>query len=415
MFSILMTLALTCGFALTPETPPFHILPDASSWTYLKYQSQKNRSLLRNTNIIKVLEPIEEALQIGERNLQWLQHMNSFRSEADQLKISRLNQANVYPLASPAKYSPKIIAETTRHLKEQMPRDLAKILYSSQDFPQNPPVDDSIYEEWARKVDRNYQLASRWKLLSPYLPHFTQRQDQDVRGFYFLSNLPELENKLRDYNQLESQEKSEITNWLIQMCLNQGKKNFQTCHNELQMQTANQRAYEYYLVLLPQSQKIWDSFFKLYNPRPDLVWTKEKPNLAVLPFLNPENLDIINFLSANIEKAWRWNDWQLKLQFQDQADVRIQFKPGITPNVNQLGGNLITMDSNAPLNDWDAQITVMHEFGHVLGFTDCYIEFYDSAEEAMVNYQLELDNLMCSRRGKFLPRHFEDLKSAYFR
>jgi len=52
------------------------------------------------------------------------------------------------------------------------------------------------------------------------------------------------------------------------------------------------------------------------------------------------------------------------------------FEPGVTPHVNGIGGRIITMDANAPLDDYDVSWTIRHEYGHVLGFPDCYVEFY---------------------------------------
>ena len=46
----------------------------------------------------------------------------------------------------------------------------------------------------------------------------------------------------------------------------------------------------------------------------------------------------------------------------------------------------------------NVQWTIRHEFGHVLGFPNCYLEFYDNDTATMVSYQLDVTNLMCSRR-----------------
>jgi hypothetical protein len=86
-----------------------------------------------------------------------------------------------------------------------------------------------------------------------------------------------------------------------------------------------------------------------------------------------------------------------------------------TPHVNGLGGSEITMDAIRPLNDYSNRWTIRHEYGHTLGFPDCYVEFYDIDREMIVNYQLDLDNLMCSRRGHLQEKQFEELKENYFK
>jgi hypothetical protein len=72
------------------------------------------------------------------------------------------------------------------------------------------------------------------------------------------------------------------------------------------------------------------------------------------------------------------------------------------------------MDENEPLTEYLAQWTIRHEFGHLLGFKDCYVEYYDTGLKAMVNYPLDPTNLMCSRLGHLQPQHLEVLKAAYF-
>ena len=73
------------------------------------------------------------------------------------------------------------------------------------------------------------------------------------------------------------------------------------------------------------------------------------------------------------------------------------------------------MDANAPLTEYDVKWTIRHEYGHVLGFPDCYLEFWDKELKAIVSYQLDTSDLMCSRRGHLKQRHFDALRDAYFR
>ena len=140
--------------------------------------------------------------------------------------------------------------------------------------------------------------------------------------------------------------------------------------------------------------------------------------LATMPFKNPSDPIVRQWLIDNIEDEWRLDGWNFKLNFQTGWSwnmAEVVFEPGATPHVNGLGGNTITMDANQALQEYGTRWTIRHEFGHVLGLPDCYIEFFDTEKDVMVSYQLDLDNLMCSRRGKLQKLHYEELKRAYFR
>ncbi len=64
------------------------------------------------------------------------------------------------------------------------------------------------------------------------------------------------------------------------------------------------------------------------------------------------------------------------------------------------------------MTEYDVQWTIRHEFGHVLGFPDCYIEFYEQASGEIINYQIDTSNLMCSRMGHIQEKHFAELKRS---
>jgi hypothetical protein len=219
---------------------------------------------------------------------------------------------------------------------------------------------------------------------------------------------------LRSFDTLSDDRKKETRIWLLQMCQN-SEGPMLDCAAEVEKSIAKKAAYEFYLKYLPGSQDIWDSYFSLHNPRPEIEWTAANPLKMLVPFQDPKDSKILDFLRVNIQDEWKWDKWQLVLDFKSSADIHVEFEPGVTPHVNDLGGNTITMDNNTPLTEWDVQWTIRHEFGHVLGFTDCYLEFYDPKEKAIINYQLDVENLMCARSGRMQQRHYETLKNSYLK
>jgi hypothetical protein len=292
------------------------------------------------------------------------------------------------------------------------------VLFEGADFPKNPPVDESRYILWGHAMDRVYQLAARWVLMQPYLAYLQERKAMDVRGFYFLSRIADLEQELAQWSQLSSEKQTQYREWLTDLCYN-SKGLGQDCTQELSSQIAANDVVTYYKTYQQAGQDTWDYFFAIPTQRTDVQWTLEQNNVMKVPFLIPDSDKILSFLRDNIEDEWRTATWNLRLDFQKSAHTEniphLSFAPGVTPHVNAIAGNIITMDQNAPLDEWDVRWTIRHEFGHVLGFLDCYLEYYDPNEKAITSYQFDLTNLMCSRQGKFQTQHFETLKKAYLK
>jgi hypothetical protein len=134
-------------------------------------------------------------------------------------------------------------------------------------------------------------------------------------------------------------------------------------------------------------------------------------------FADPKDSKIASFLKDNIEDEFSFADWSLKMEFVDLARgvSRLEFKSGVTPHVNKLGGNIITMDKASSIDEYDIKWTIRHEYGHILGLPDCYFEFYDSKNQMGVSYQIDTSDLMCSRAGDFNERLYLELKKAYYK
>jgi hypothetical protein len=170
---------------------------------------------------------------------------------------------------------------------------------------------------------------------------------------------------------------------------------------------------EFYSQYFAGSKKLWDNFFVIpsYAARSDFSWNGNMMNVV---FNTPSIPKFMPYLKNNIEEEFRWNGWSLKMTFgKYPSGPKLVFEPGVVPHVNGLGGDTITMDSNQPIEEYESQWTIRHEFGHVLGLPDCYHEFYDTELRAYVNYQLDVTDLMCSRAGNMKERIYLELKKAY--
>lgn len=387
-----------------PQLPD--IPPDASGFEY--------RELLRSQQRTQGNDGLDTVLRMGERNLDWLNFINAKRPEGKKISFTSKGTQTGIPIDSPNTYNPTLILNTYQKLKADYPKELADVIFAGASFPENPPVDEKVYIEWSRKLDRSYQSAARWRTMQPWLSSLAARRRNDIRGYYFLSRLTDRTQRFANFASLPETEKQTLGEWLVGMCFNLGQSTLPECRQKWnQVVGAKKNPEEFYQNYLSASAGIYNSFFRIpsYAARSDFSWSAK--GLRV-PFLNPETNEVRRFLVDNVEDEWKWNTWSLNIDLVSSGPhAQIVFEPGVTPHVNGLGGDTITMNASQPLTEYDAQWTIRHEFGHVLGLPDCYVEYYDSDRQWIVNYQIDIENIMCSRRGHVKSENVAELKRVY--
>lgn len=359
---------------------------------------------------------IEQWLGWGKRTLQWVDLVNDERSEENKISLSSPETQTGNPTSNPRIYNFKIIKDSWVQLQKDMPRSLRDVIWGTSPLSSHIPISENDFVKWLLEVDRAYQLSARYKLRKPWQLFMSGDANRDVRGFLNLKNDKNINQKLSTWNTLNQNTKKQLTADLSQICINSGEFAID-CSDQLNKAIRQNTVVSFKNRYMPAGQKNYDRFFLIVQKRTDIVWPQNQPNLMILPFRDPQDSQIFNFLKDNIEDEWRLGSWKLNLNFIINPlgnTAYVRFIPGATPNVNGLAGSIITMDANTPLTEYNAQWTIRHEFGHVLGFPDCYHEFYDNSLSAFVSYQLDLNDVMCSRRGKLLQRHFNELKRVYF-
>jgi hypothetical protein len=362
-------------------------------------------------------DALDIVLSTGERNLKWLEHINGKRAE--KLSFTSKETQKAYPITEPNEYSPSIIKNDYEKLKKEYPAALAAVVFEKKAFTDQPPLSIPEYLEWSRKLDRVYQSAARWRTMQGYLSYLSTRRKEDIRGYYFLSRLSDREAKLRNYPGLADKEKTQVREWLIGLCYNGTFARVEGCAKDVDSAiNAKSDLNPLYARWMAKGKEIYDGFFQIPSgaARSGFRWEKLAGGATrlVAPFTDPGQDDVRSFLQVNIEDEWRFGNWDLKLPFTtENGNPYVVFEAGATPNVNGLGGDRITMNASQPLTEYDAQWTIRHEFGHVLGLPDCYVEFYVPERKVIINYQIDTDNIMCSRRGHVKQENVDELRKAY--
>lgn len=425
-FFLLTFAACVSSLAFAQTKAPPHFDLEMSSLEYQHEWNKQNffKQFLPSSDsftqdslrVSRATDPVQRAIDLGNRNLEWLKIINDKRTKIKLPPLSFWSPSTIgaSPIDKPRVYSPKIVEEMTQEALYKVSPAFKNVIDSAAPLPEYPPMPEADYLNGSREIDRVYQLAIRWNLLSPWKDHYTKRKQYDVRGVYYLNQEKDLEGKLKDFSNLSRSDIKRFRKYLVILCQNTQGTITDTCERDLDNEINQNKVYEFYQQYLPAGQAMWDDFFALENPRSDVSWSNKDSSTMSVPFLDPQDKEVENFLRDNIHDEWHFGPWKLNLNFSNSARIYVRFAPDENPHVNSLGGDQITMNQNVPLTEYDAQWTIRHEFGHTLGLKDCYVEFYDPKEGVMIAYQLDITNLMCSRRGHLQQIHYDTLKKNYF-
>lgn len=384
----------------------------------LEMSGNEYRNALQNVPFENTMSNVtERAIEVGARNLDWISIVNATRSENEQLKLTSPQTQKGIPIDAPKLYNEEIIATDFKNFQLDALESLSAILLGSAELPTILPVDDDTFLEWSRKMNRIYDTAARWKIMKPHLASLSSRKRNDVRGYFHLKKEENLATQLSSFSSLEQSKKDQLRKWLISICYNNTGIEL-ACSSALDFSIAlNSDLNPFYEKHISGGRDMWNSFFRISKKRHDVDWKTTNASIAKVPFSEPDAVEVKQFLLTHIEDEWKWNDWTLKLAFTSSptsSTPYVELVPGVTANA-ELAGARIQLDGNLPLTEYAQQWTIRHEFGHTLGFPDCYVEFYDSTDKVIVNYQLDVTNLMCSRQGRLNDVLFSEFKSVYLK
>jgi hypothetical protein len=357
---------------------------------------------------------IAKGLKWGERLSAWLAHENARRSPSEALRLTSPGTRRGIPIDKPSIYSERTIAEDLVKHAAEMPANMMAVLEGGA-FPTALPLPDADFILLARKVDKTYQSAARFKSLIGWRSFYVARKAQDVRSYHFFTSNGWTADRISRLGELTAEEQSNVRQQLVELCLNSGAGR-SSCVNRVAREENAGTLPALFTTLMGSGERVWRSFFDIPRSgvRRDVDHTNA--NRMVVPFNTPSIERFRPYLQDNVEAEFQWGTWQLLVNFGSFMNgPRLEFRAGTVPHVNGLGGNVITMDSNQPIEEYESQWTIRHEFGHVIGLPDCYHEFYDESLRAFVNYQLDIKDLMCSRAGDMTERIFLELKRVYFR
>ena len=366
------------------------------------------------------LEPMSQLhrriIEMGRVNLEWLELINSERDTP--IILYHPGELRGIPIDSPMSYGPSTIEKRFSDLSEQLPTEMKAVLMGGKSATPDLPTDEvEEYRTFARRVDGMYGITLRWEMMKRWLSYLSGRRAEDIRGYHFLSKKENLREFLQGFSELPEEEQNNVRLWLRTLCYNSSQfgseRHFEQCRREAEEYLTSGEAYQFSQRYWSQARSRYEAFFKI--PSRVKNASTQKLTRGFVSKFRTAPTEIQEFLKTHIEDEFNLGDFNLEVQFTGGqfAGVFVEWLPDVTPHVKGLGSDHIVMNSRDSLDDWNTQWTIRHEFGHVHGLPDCYIEFYEADKGVITNYQIDVEDLMCSRAGVMNQRIADELNQAY--
>jgi len=410
---LLLISACSKEVSKSSSAAPPHIPLDATTEEYQSLLAEKGKDVEIDPPVIA------KGLKWGGRLSTWIAKMNEGRTEDTAVRLSAPGLQRGIPIDAPSFLSISILENSAKTISQNLPADILAYLEGGE-MPATPETFNEDLLKKLRQVYNFYDNSARFKLLAPYLDYYKQAKDRDVRPFYFFLKKKWSVESFETLASLPIEEQKEIGNQLQKLCelrwdVAEGENRKERCVKLLAEASSLNALPEEWELSMQYGAVLWKSFFDIRDEkkyqRQDIIHTDE--NLLIIPFKRPASNALTDYLKINVEDEFRFKDWKLNIDFTDKASAHLEFQSGVTPHVSGLAGNQIIMDQNEPIEEYSSKWTIRHEFGHVLGLPDCYHEFYDEELGTFVNYQLDVDDLMCSRSGKMNERIKSELQRVY--
>ena len=268
------------------------------------------------------------------------------------------------------------------------------------DFQFQEEVNTDQITDVLKKLNQVIDLSSRWNYLQCNLAELSQREKKDIRAYLRYKDFQE-KSCSGHCDESELLKNKNAQEELIHLC--QAINSEYICQLEYEQRKKSKSLTEFESFYLQKNNEIYNNFFKI-----DVLnkWNCQKngeKTIIEVPYYVDEIFKVkisrsIDEFEAFVEQKWSSDYIQLKLiltELPTKDVVKINWVDSSVSFVNYSQPKVINMSKQ--LTYKRLMLVFAHEIGHVLGFPDCYLEFYDQDKKEAIYYDLDFDsdNLMC--------------------
>ncbi|MEK6623751.1 MAG: hypothetical protein AABY86_02205, partial [Bdellovibrionota bacterium] len=309
------------------------------------------------------------------------------------------------------------------------------------DFTTGPALSYNVLYKLRVMVAQIYGLeamALRFENASCHGDELAKNINKDIASYLILKGLecssdghkPDgvafcLQKVLPSWNDQEYFEmRSKILPHLIALCGMVEGNSVKRCQSEMASAVASGNLLSWYTEYREQVRiKRFKPFFEIRSESKRYACAKiknlvpgshqETTTVMTVPFVSAgETIDPV--LREVGQSYWKQNNaFYIKfvpVKAQDNVPdnaIRIHVSSSILSHVRNDRPNDLMLASSVLQNKTLLKLTLAHELGHVFGFEDCYVEYFNQVSEELVYYELDSTNLMCSMQpGNYLPSSY---------